>query len=257
MTAGPSASQMRQNAFWSVLEAMTAAVLSIVTSFAVARIIGPAELGVGAAATMLHVLLWVVTNALFADAIVQRAAINDRILSSAFWASVTVGGLAMGVQAASGLGLAALIDDNRLIPMSLILAVPLPLVGAAGVVQGVLTRERAYRLLALRTLVGQGLGTVVGVWAANAGAGAWALVWQQAIGSGVGALTMIIERRWMPARCFDIAAVRFTSGSRLSVDRVHPGAHSAIPVVRGLDRRLGRARSPWSGAYRVPLGGYG
>jgi O-antigen/teichoic acid export membrane protein len=208
MTAGPSASRMRQYAFWSVLEAIIAAVLSIVTSFAIARIIGPAELGVGATATMLHVVLWVVTNALFADAIVQRAVINDRVLSSAFWASVTVGGLAMGVQAMSGPGLAALIGDDRLVPMSLILAVPLPLVGAAGVVQGMLTRERAYRLLALRTLVGQGLGTVVGVWAAYAGAGAWALVWQQAISSGVGALTMMIERRWMPARCFDIAAVR-------------------------------------------------
>jgi O-antigen/teichoic acid export membrane protein len=199
---------MRRDALWCALDAAVAAVLSIITSLAVARIIGPAELGIGAAATMLHVVLWVVTNALFADAIVQRAAINERILSSAFWAAIAVGCLAMAAQAASGTGLAAIMHDDRLVPMSLVLAIPLPLVGAAGVIQGLLTRERAYRRLSLRTFAGQGLGTVVGVWAAFAGAGAWALVWQQAIGSGVGALALLIGRRWTPARHFDAAAVR-------------------------------------------------
>jgi O-antigen/teichoic acid export membrane protein len=199
---------MRRDAFWSALDAAAAAILSLVTSFAVARIVGPTELGIGAAATMLHVVLWVVTNALFADAIVQRIAVNDRMLSSAFWASIAVGCLAMAVQAASGVGLAAIMGDDRLVPMSLVLAVPLPLVGAAGVIQGLLTRERAYRRLALRTFVGQGLGTIVGVWAACAGAGAWALVWQQAVGSAVGALALLIGRRWTPARCLDTAALR-------------------------------------------------
>jgi O-antigen/teichoic acid export membrane protein len=199
---------MRRDALWSGFDATIAAVLSIVTSFAVARIVGPAELGVGAAATMLHIVLWVVTNALFADAIVQRAAIDDRVLSSAFWASIAVGCTAMLAQATAGWGLAAMMGDDRLVSMSLVLAVPLPLVGAAGVIQGLLTRERGYRRLALRTVIGQGLGTIVGVWAAFAGAGAWALVFQQAVGSGAGALAMLIGRRWTPRRCFDIAAVR-------------------------------------------------
>ncbi|MEA2776018.1 MAG: hypothetical protein QOF90_1424 [Acetobacteraceae bacterium] len=199
---------MRRNAFWSGFDAIVAAILSLVTSFAVARIIGPAELGIGAAATMLHVVLWVVTNALFADAIVQRAAINDRVLSTAFWASIAVGCLAMLVQAVAGPGLAAMMGDDRLVTMSLVLAAPLPLVGAAGMIQGLLTRERAYRRLALRTVLGQGLGTSVGVWAACAGAGAWALVWQQAVGSGIGALAILLGRRWKPRPCFDFAAVR-------------------------------------------------
>ena len=48
-----------------------------------------------------------------------------------------------------------------------------PLVGAAGPVQGMLTRRRDYRSLAWRTLVGQGLGTLAGISSAMAGAGAW------------------------------------------------------------------------------------
>jgi len=85
---------------------------------------------------------------------------------------------------------------------------PLPLVGAAGVVQGLLTRERAYRHLALRTLIGQGLGTAVGITAALAGAGGWALVCQQAITSSVGALALLIGRGWRPSRCLDWAIVK-------------------------------------------------
>ena len=199
---------MKRDAFWSGLEAGVSAILSIVTSFVVARIAGPAEFGIGAAVIAVHVLLWVVTNALFADALVQRPAVNERILSSAFWASVAVGCVAMVLQAASGWGLAALFDDRRLVPMALILAAPLPLVGAAGVIQGLLTRERAYRRLALRTLIGQGLGTAVGVWAAFAGAGGWALVAQQAVGATVGALALLLGRGWRPSFGLDWLAVR-------------------------------------------------
>ncbi|MEA2730475.1 MAG: hypothetical protein QOF70_4950 [Acetobacteraceae bacterium] len=199
---------MKRDAFWSGLEAAVSAILSIVTSFAVARIVGPAEFGIGAAALAVNVLLWVVVNALFADALVQREAINDRVLSSAFWASIVVGCIAMLLQGAAGWGLAAMFGDRRLIPMALVLAAPLPLVGAAGVIQGLLTRERAYRSLALRTLIGQGLGTIVGAGAAFAGAGGWALVWQQAVTSSVGALALLIARDWTPSRCLDWAAVR-------------------------------------------------
>jgi PST family polysaccharide transporter len=197
-----------REAVWPGLEAMAAAVLSIVSSFVVARIIGPSELGVGAAVTAVHIVLWVAVNGLFADALVQRAVVSDRVVSSAFWASVAVGVLAMLVQAGSGWGLARALHDPRLIPMALVLAAPLPIVGAGGVIQGLLTRERAYRRIALRTVLGQGLGTVAGVVAACAGLGAWALVLQQAVTSVCGALTLLLARGWRPARCLDLAAVR-------------------------------------------------
>ena len=199
---------MRRDAFWSGLEAGVSAILSIITSFAVARIVGPGEFGIGAAATAVHVVLWVVVNALFADALVQRPMIDDRVLSSAFWASVAVGCVALLFQASAGWGLAAMLGDHRLVPMALVLAAPLPLVGAAGVIQGLLTRERAYRALALRTLIGQGLGTAVGVSAAFAGAGGWALVCQQAVTTSCGALALLIGRGWTPSRCLDRVAVR-------------------------------------------------
>ena len=186
--------------FWSGFEAAVSAVLSFASVFIVARLVGPAEVGVGAAAVAVHVLLWVAVNALFADALVQRSVVDDAAFSSAFAASAAIGCVAALLQVALGLPLAWSLGDERLTTMSAVLALSLPLVGAAGPVQGMLTRDRAYRKLAWRTLIGQGLGTLVGVVSALAGAGAWALVAQQVVISAGGAIALLLRSPMRPRR---------------------------------------------------------
>ena len=193
---------MKRDVFWSALEAAGAGLFSIAAAFIVARLIGPAELGVGATAVAVHVLLWVAVNALFADAIVQRETVDQTLLSSAVWASTATGCLAACVQMAAGWLLAAMLDDGRLIPMALALAAPLPFVGMGGALQGLLTRERRYRALAARTLTGQGAGMILGVALAYEGAGAWAPVAQQACGALLSALVLIGVSGWRPRAVF-------------------------------------------------------
>ena len=188
------------NVLWSGFEAAVSAVLSFASAFIVARLVGPAEVGVGAAAVAVHVLLWVAVNALFADALVQRSVVDDAVFSSALAASIAVGCIAAVLQVALGQPLAWSLGDSRLATMSVALALPLPLVGAAGPVQGLLTRDRAYRKLALRTVVGQGLGTLAGIVCAMRGAGAWALVVQQVVISGSGAVALLLRCPMRPCR---------------------------------------------------------
>jgi PST family polysaccharide transporter len=192
------------NVFWSGFEAAASAVLSFASAFIVARLVGPTEVGIGAAAVAVHVLLWVAVNALFADPLVQRGAVDNDTFSSAFIASIAVGCVTALLQAAVGHPLAWSLADSRLTTMSAILALPLPLVGAAGPVQGLMTRQRAYRQLAWRTVIGQGLGTLTGVASALAGAGAWALVVQQMVVSSAGALALLlrcpVRPRWAVSR---------------------------------------------------------
>jgi O-antigen/teichoic acid export membrane protein len=187
-----------RNVFWSALEAAVAGTLSFASAFVVARLIGPGEFGIGAAAVALHVMLWVGVNALFADALVQRAEVDDVMAASAFWTSVAVGVVCAVVQAAAGGLIAASLGDTRLVAMSALLALPLPLIGAGGVVQGLLTRQRAYRVLAGRAIIGQGLGTAAGIAAALGGAGAWAPVLQQFVTSAAGALALVLRAGWQP-----------------------------------------------------------
>ena len=194
--------------FWSGLEAAVSAVLSFASAFTVARLVGPSEVGIGAAAVAVHVLLWVSVNALFADPLVQRGVVDDAAFSSAFVASVIVGGVAALLMGSLGHLLSWSISDDRLVPMCLVLALPLPLVGAAGPVQGMLTRRRDYRSLAWRTLVGQGLGTLAGIASAVAGAGAWALVLQQLVVSSGGALALLTRSPVWPTAVLDWRKLR-------------------------------------------------
>lgn len=191
-----------RHVFWSGLEAAVAGALSFASAFVIARLIGPGEFGIGAAAVAVHVILWVGVNALFADALVQRAAVDDAMAASAFWASVAVGLLCAVLQAGAGWVVAASLADPRLVAMSALLALPLPLVGAGGVVQGLLTRRRAYRVLAGRAIIGQGLGTAAGIAAALGGAGAWAPVLQQCVTSTAGALALLLRGGWRPRVMF-------------------------------------------------------
>ena len=194
--------------FWSGLEAGCAAALSFASAFLIARLVGPAELGIGAAVVAPQVLLCVAVNALFADAIAQRPALDEATASSAFWASVAVGCGAALVQAGTGALLVHALSDPRLPAMALALALPLPLVGAAGAAQGRLTVQRRYRDLARRTVVGQGLGTAVGVALALSGAGAWAVVAQQVATSGIGAAALVARAGWRPHLLCHLGAVR-------------------------------------------------
>lgn len=182
---------MKRDVFWSGLEAAGSAVFSLGGAFVVARLIGPAELGIGAAAVAVHVLLWVTVNALFADAIVQRATLEPGVLPSGVHASAAAGCVAAVIQAGAGWALAAVFGDGRLIAMGLALAVPLPFVGLAGALQGLVTRQRRYRALAARTLTGQSVGLAAGASLAYLQAGAWAPVIQQAAVSLIAAIVLI------------------------------------------------------------------
>jgi O-antigen/teichoic acid export membrane protein len=199
---------LQSNVFWSGLEATASAGLSFMSAFLVARIVGPGEVGVGAAVVAVHVLLWVVINALFADALVQRLEVDDIEASSAVWASTLVGVLGAVVQVAVAVPVANSIGDPRIVTMGLVLAIPLPFVGAGGAMQGMLTRNREYRVLAGRAIIGQGGGTVVGVALALMGAGAWAIVAQQLVTSLVGALSLILRTPWRPMLMLRWAPVR-------------------------------------------------
>lgn len=192
------AARVKSHVVWSGVEAASSALFSVAASFLIARLIGPAELGIGAAAASVHVLLWVAVNALFADALVQRPEVGDDVASSAFWASVVVGMAAMPVQVVSGFVLARLLHDERLVLMGWLLALPLPLVGAGGPIQGLLTRARGYRALAARTILGHGAGAIAGVVVALRGGGSWAPVVQLAVTSLVGAATLLGSADWRP-----------------------------------------------------------
>lgn len=197
-----------RNVLWAALEAAVSGGLSLVSAFVIARMIGPEAFGIATAAIALHVMLWVVANALFADALVQRPTLDEATAASAFWAGLATGCACALVQAGGGFVLAALFHAPRLLRMCVLLALPLPLVGIGGVAQGLLTRRRAYRLLAGRAILGQGLGTAAGIAIALRHGGPWSPIGQQFVASATGAIILLAGARLRPRALWQPSAVR-------------------------------------------------
>lgn len=127
---------IRRAVMWSGIEAVAGGTLSLASVFVIARMIGPDAVGIGAAAVATHVVFWVAINGIFADALVQRASLDDRMIASAFWSGLACGTIGMVGQILVGVLLAWQFDDPRLGMMGVVLALTLPLVGFGGAAQG-------------------------------------------------------------------------------------------------------------------------
>jgi O-antigen/teichoic acid export membrane protein len=120
--------------------------------------------------------------------------------------------------------------------MALVLALPLPLVGAGGAAQGMLTRRRGYRALAGRTIIGQGLGALIGIVLAAAGAGAWAVVAQQAAGTLLGAAALLARAGWRPrllCRARDVRELLAIGAPLVAGTLVQHGRYRLFALVIG------------------------
>ena len=230
-----------QAATWVVVETATSAVFSLVALLCVARVIGPQQAGLGALAASAFLLVEGPASMLFGDALMQRRELTREHIASAFWVTLAVSVAAAVALALLAPAIAYVSGLPAMTPMLQTLALLLPLSGLAGMFSGLALRERWYRLLALRTLLGQPLALVCGIVAGLQGAGAWALVVQQVVASLVGFVVMALWfRDWRAVRQsprVDRPALRElwrVAGPQVSALVVMTGRYRAFLLVLGL-----------------------
>lgn len=142
------------------------------------RLLEPEDFGLVALAWVLVGLAEVIGEQGIIEALVQRKRVEPAHLDSAFWASVGFGVLLGAALAALAVPIAALLGEDALAPVLAVLSLVIPIAGFSLVQRALLTREMAFRSLALRTLISISVGCVCGVSAALLGFGVWSLVAQ-------------------------------------------------------------------------------
>lgn len=162
--------------FWSLLDAGINGLVAIAAQLLIARLIGPEQLGVGVAATAVFQILLTGVTATFHDSIVQRPALSPKAITAASLLALLLGCLASGLMLLGGRLAAGAIEQGRVEQLALPLAVALPFLGFTAPALGLLTRRRAFRAIALRSLLAQSTGLALGVALAMQGHGALALV---------------------------------------------------------------------------------
>lgn len=230
--AYPSRQRSARAAFWSLVDLAGGQGSAFLVFLVLARVIGPAQYGVYALALSLLTLLAIFQYYGFAEAIVQRAKVDDSFLDTVFWCDLVLAFCLIGVAQAAALPAARLFDVPLLEPVIRWLSIICLLQALVTVPTALCRRALQMQVLAARTLLSYAIGGIVGIAMALHGYGVWALVASQIVQYVVILLVMGWRLPWRPRLRFSRAALgelagfaghfMIGNGIKLSADRISP-----------------------------------
>ena len=219
-------SRAQRRVGWIVAEAAVGTAGTLVTTFLVARLIGPAGTGLAALAAAVVMLVQPIAAYAFTTAMVQRTRLDAEDVSSVLWAALGLSSaLALAIGGA-GLLLAGRLPEG-LGPLLAALAAVLPLNAVEGTANGLLLRRQHFRGLALRSIAAHAAALAAGLSLALSGAGAWAVVGQQLAYFGTAAVLAARFARLAPPHALRASTLRELSG------------FAAATVANGMAERAG------------------
>lgn len=161
---------------WSALQQIGNNGIRLPVYLVLARLLTPEAFGLVALASVYIEFLQVLRNQGVSVALVQRERLEPEHLDSAFCGGIVLG-VVMAVTAFATAGLFARVANNPgLEPLIEWLSIAFVISALSAVQDAILRRELRFRALAIRTVIAQSVGGVVGIGAALAGLGIWSLV---------------------------------------------------------------------------------
>lgn len=163
---------------WIFTEKFGLILLSMITFVAYARLLSPAELGVGTVIIAIVELIGLVYSSVLEDPLVRLERLEDKHISTAYWAAVLVSLVSIGVISGAVM---LYTPDPVLQWMTAIASIKILFTMMARVYVAQMRRSGNFRMLASRTLLGKVAGGVGGIAVALWGLGAWAVIAQALI----------------------------------------------------------------------------
>lgn len=173
--------------------------LSLVSTFAVARILQPADYGVMALAGLLIGVSALVSEFGAGAAIIQYPDLERRELNGLFWGPVALSLAAYGVLFAAAPAVAAWFENPALGPVLRVAGLSLPLASLRVVPENLLRKQLAFDRIAKAHVVSALAAIPTTLLLALAGAGVWSLVASSLVMASVQALAMFANAGWLPS----------------------------------------------------------
>lgn len=190
----------------------TTQLLAFATSIVVARFLGPFEVGLAAMALVFGSLALTLVDFGFGPAVIQRPNLTEEDKATAFWAGIVIGVALVLLGVGLSWPIASLYGEPEVQPLFAVLSIAF-LLTAPGIVQGaLLTRELQFRSLQIRTIIATSVSSATAITLAVAGAGAWAIVAQTLVISGVSTLLLWRASPWRPQATFSTESLRSMAG---------------------------------------------
>ena len=202
---------------WSAISTVGRQVLSVASVATVARLLGPGAYGVMAMANLLLLLVGTLRDLGTGTAIIQRASVSDRLLSSLLWVNFLVGLAAASLVAGFAPLMARFFHTPVLLPILAVLSISFWLTSCGIVHNSLLFREMQYKKLAIADLSAAIFSYVVALTSAYAGYGVWSLVFANIANSFSTTLLYWIFCAWRPQMVFDPTEVKSVLGFSLNL----------------------------------------
>ena len=210
--------------------------LRIGSLMVLARILTPKDFGIVNMAAVFTTILFLLRDFGLSAASVQRSTVSQEQISGLFWINIVICGAIWVLGVAAAPAIAAFYDEPRLYGVTIVLAAGFFL-NALGVQHSaLLQRQMRVTTLALINVISSALGVAIGIAAAMAGYGYWALVVISVACPLIGTLGYWLATGWIPSR-FDRRAgmgslIRFGGGLTLVTILVYIG-YNAEKVMIG------------------------
>lgn len=199
---------LRGAAAWSYAQNLGRMAITSGLTLILAAFLGPRVFGVMSLALAFTGLIEMLQKQGLAPAIVSRKELTGPQADTAFWLVVGIGMILTGIGVVIAPVWAGMNDLPELAGVVRVLACGIPITSLVVVQEALLTRELAFKALAVRTWVSAAIGGIVGVVGALLSWGVWALVAQQLTTSVVAAIVLWGVATWRPRLRVDLAAAR-------------------------------------------------
>lgn len=214
----------------------------LVVTAVLARLLPPQDFGLVALASLATQLLGIVTELGLTGALVQRKSVDDTDLSTGFWFGLLFSTILAAIGFAGAGLIASLFHQPRMVPLLRVMLVTLPLASLGQIPDVILQRKLDFRKIAHVDWLSGLTSGALGVAAAFAGYGLWALVIQFVSATVVAVLTRQIIVRWRPHFVFNRASARRMIGYGSSLVAMGLVNYAAVNIDNALiGARIGAA----------------
>jgi PST family polysaccharide transporter len=197
-----------QGVVWSVIQNWGSQTGSLIVFLILARLLTPEAFGLIGLANVFFAFMQIFLEQGFSQALIQREEIEPEELDTAFWTHVLSGFLLTIISfLCSGL-VGEMFNQPKLIPIIQCFSFLFFLKSLSHVHKAILTRTFAFKVMAVRTIIGIIIGGIVGIVMALYGFGVWSLVSQQFIYEAVEVFIIWGAIDWRPKLRFSFKHLR-------------------------------------------------
>lgn len=194
--------------FWKILERGGRAIVELVVQIVMARILAPEEFGALAIMLVFVNVGNVIVQSGLNTSLVQAETIDEADLSTVFWLSFGASAVLFAAVFVAAPSVAAFYVMPQIVWPLRALGLVLLVTAFNSVQVAIVQRKLQLRKVFNATIVAVVISGIVGIAAALAGAGLWALVLQQLVYQVANCLVLGLQVKWLPRFVFDGAKAR-------------------------------------------------